>query len=127
MAEATPDDTLDHAKQWRIVKWGAVAAVAAAVSVWFATTAVPDYIKGAHAQQHLASNNQLEQITAIAKQNAEYINNQILAQLYLRAGRLREDVEENPNDSGARDALARTEVEIRRREAQLAADADSSD
>ena len=63
---------------------------------------------------------QLEQVSLIAANNAVYINNQLLAQLYLRAGRLREAVQEDPNDGNAREALARAEVEIRRREAELA-------
>ncbi len=118
MAEA--DDIKNHGKQLRILGWGLAATLAGAAALWFFGTAIPEFIEDAHADEHQMSQQTLQRVEVIAKSNAEYINSQILAQLYLRAGRLREDVQEDPGDSGVRDALARAEVEIRRREAQLA-------
>lgn len=114
------DDIQPHSKQFRIIGWGSAGAVAAAIAVWFVMEFVPGSIADAHASEHTMDQQQLEQVSLIAANNAVYINNQLLAQLYLRAGRLREAVQEDPNDGNAREALARAEVEIRRREAELA-------
>lgn len=92
-------------------------AVASAVAVWLVMDFFPGAISDAHADVHVTDKEQLQQVTEIAADNALYINTQILAQLYLRADRLRVAVSEG--DSTAREPLANAEVEIRRREARL--------
>ena len=98
----------------------AAAAVASALAVWLVMDFVPGSISNAHADEHSDDVVKLDKVTKIASENALYINTQILANLYLRADRLRAAVANG--DNTAREPLASAEVEIRRREANLADD-----
>jgi len=100
----------------------AATAVASALSVWMVMELLPSVISDAHADEHVEDHEQLEQVTRIAESNALYINEQILAELYIRTQRLREYVK--AGDETARDPLARAEVEIRRREKQVKSNED---
>jgi hypothetical protein len=92
-----------------------------ALAIWAVMDFLPGAISNAHADEHVMDHAQLQQVQQIATSNAVFINTQILAQLYLRAERLRAAVASG--DTTAREPLANAEVEIRRREALLVATA----
>lgn len=98
----------------------AAGALAGALAIWAVMDFLPGAISNAHADEHVLDKAQLEKVAEIASGNAVYINTQILANLYLRADRLRTAVADG--DVTAREPLANAEVEIRRREANLADD-----
>ena len=96
----------------------AAGALASALAIWAVMDFLPGAISNAHADEHSVDKEQLQKVAVIASENALYINTQILANLYLRADRLRTAVANG--DATAREPLANAEVEIRRREARLA-------